>query len=237
MNRRVSRRLEMGARALEFSEAHPVDSPGYATAVQQLEEQLARAEQLGKEQERGTTEVRAATARKEELKRSIRWSQLVHLAGVAERAAREVPELVQKFDLPRVPSRNLGFSTVARTMFEEAQRHKDMLIKHGLVEQILDSLGQSLDQFDEVVQHGAEGRRVHIGARANLEVVADEVVQIEKILNGYNRHRFIAQPDLLAAWTAARNVVRTGGLTDGRTGEETDGRTGGQTDGAISPAA
>jgi len=229
MNRRVSRRLEMGTRALEFSEAHPVDSPGYATAVQQLKEQLARAEQLGKEQERGTTEVHAATARKNELKRSIRWSQLVHLAGVAERAAKEVPELVQKFDLPRVPNRNLGFSTVARTMVEEAQRHKDVLIKHGLVEQILDSLGESLDQFDEVVQHGAEGRRVHIGARANLEVAADEVVQIVKILNGYNRHRFITQPDLLAAWTAARNVVRTGG--------QADGRTGGQTDGAISPAA
>ena len=229
MNRRVSRRLEMGTRALEFSEAHPVDSPGYATAVQQLKDQLARAEQLGKEQERGTTEVHAATARKNELKRSIRWSQLVHLAGVAERAAKEVPGLVQKFDLPRVPNRNLGFSTVARTMVEEAQRHKDVLIKHGLVEQILDSLGESLDQFDEVVQHGAEGRRVHIGARANLEVAADEVVQIVKILNGYNRHRFITQPDLLAAWTAARNVVRTGG--------QADGRTGGQTDGAISPAA
>lgn len=222
MNRRVSRRLEMGARALEFSKAHPVDSPGYATAVQQLEEQLARAEQLGKEQERGTTEVHAATARKNELKRSIRWSQLVHLAGVAERAAKEVPGLVQKFDLPRVPNRNLGFSTVARTMVEEAQRHKDMLIKHGLVEQILDSLGESLDQFDEVVQHGAEGRRVHIGARANLEVVADEVVQIVKILNGYNRHRFIAQPDRLAAWTAARNVVRAGGQTAGRTDTPSD---------------
>ena len=229
MNRRVSRRLEMGTRALEFSEAHPVDSPGYATAVQQLKEQLTRAEQLGKEQERGTTEVHAATARKNELKRSIRWSQLVHLAGVAERAAKEVPGLVQKFDLPRVPNRNLGFSTVARTMVEEAQRHKDVLIKHGLVEQILDSLTESLDQFDEVVQHGAEGRRVHIGARANLEVAADEVVQIVKILNGYNRHRFITQPDLLAAWTAARNVVRTGG--------QADGRTGGQPDGAISPAA
>ena len=237
MNRRVSRRLEMGTRALEFSEAHPVDSPGYATAVQQLKEQLARAEQLGKEQERGTTEVHAATARKNELKRSIRWSQLVHLAGVAERAAKEVPGLVQKFDLPRVPNRNLGFSTVARTMVEEAQRHKDVLIKHGLVEQILDSLTESLDQFDEVVQHGAEGRRVHIGARANLEVAADEVVQIVKILNGYNRHRFITQPDLLAAWTAARNVVRTGGQPEGPTDGETDGRRGGQTDGAISPAA
>ena len=55
MNRRVTRRLEMGTRALEFSEGHPVDSPGYATAVRQLKEQLARAEQLGMEQERGTT--------------------------------------------------------------------------------------------------------------------------------------------------------------------------------------
>jgi hypothetical protein len=47
-------------------------------------------------------------------------------------------------------------------------------------------------------------------------VVADEVVQIAKIFDGYNRHRFIAQPDLLAAWTAARNVVRTDGRSDGR---------------------
>lgn len=29
MNRHVSSRLEMGARALEFSRAHPFDSPGY----------------------------------------------------------------------------------------------------------------------------------------------------------------------------------------------------------------
>src|SRR5688572_1761182 len=46
MNRHVSSRLEMGARALEFSRAHPFDSPGYATALKQLEEQLAHAEQL-----------------------------------------------------------------------------------------------------------------------------------------------------------------------------------------------
>jgi hypothetical protein len=214
MNRRVSRRLEMGARALEFSQAHPVDSPGYTTAVQQLEEQLARAEQLGKEQERGITEVHAASARRKELKRSIRWSLLLHLTGVAERAGKEVPELIQKFDLPRVPNRNLGFSTVARAMLDEAQRHKDVLIKYGLVEQVLESLSESLDQFDEVGQHGAEGRRVHIGARANLEVVADEVVQIASILDGYNRYRFITQPELLAAWIAARNIRAADRRTD-----------------------
>ena len=91
MNRRINSRLDMGHRALEFSRAHPMESPGYATALQELEELLARADQLAREQRRGTAEVRAATARKDELKRSIRRSQLVHIAGVAERAAKEVP--------------------------------------------------------------------------------------------------------------------------------------------------
>jgi flagellar biosynthesis/type III secretory pathway ATPase len=197
----------MGARALEFSRAHPVDSPGYATTLKQLEEQLARSEQLAKEQERGTTEVRAATARKSELKRSIRRSQLVHLGRVAERAAKDVPELAQKFDLPRIPTRNLPFRTVARTMVEEAQQQKELLVKHGLVAEILDSLGQSLDQFDQAVDRAAEGRRVHIGAAANLEAVSDEIVQIVKVLDGFNRFRFSAEPDLLAGWTAASNVI------------------------------
>jgi hypothetical protein len=54
----------------------------------------------------------AATARKSKLKRSIRRSQLV-----------------QKFDLPRIPIRNLAFRTVARTMLEEAQQQK--VLHHG----------------------------------------------------------------------------------------------------------
>lgn len=63
MNRHVSSRLEMGARALEFSRAHPLDSPGYATTLKQLEEQLVRSDRLAKEQERGTTEVTSSAHR------------------------------------------------------------------------------------------------------------------------------------------------------------------------------
>ena len=207
MNKLVSSRLEMGARALEFSRAHPVPSDGYTTALKQLEELLARGRQLAREQESGTTEVRAATARKVELKRSIRRSQLVHLVRVARRAAKEVPELAQKFDLPRLPFRNLAFSNVARAMLEEAQQQKELLVRHGLVAEMLDSLAQSLDEFDEVAGRGAEGRRVHIGASANLMAISDEVIQIVWILDGYNRHRLAADPNLLAAWTSARNVI------------------------------
>ena len=207
MNREVSSQLEMGARALEFSRAHPVDSPGYITAVKQLEELLVRANQLAMEQERGIAEVRATTARKRELKRSLRRRQLVHLGRVAKKASRELPELAQKFDLPRIPSRNLAFRAVGRILADEAQQHRELLVKYGLVEQVLDSIKEGLDEFDVVVERGAEGRRVHIGASANLQAVGDEIVQIVKILDGFNRYRFAAEPDLLAAWLAASNIV------------------------------
>jgi hypothetical protein len=207
MNRKTRTRLEMATRALEFSRAHPDDSPGYVTAMTQLQEQLARARQLADQQREGIVETRAATARKRDLQRAMRRQQLVHLARVARRAAKDEPELVQKFQLPREPIPYLAFTTVARTMIAEGQRQKDLLVKHGLVERVLDSLTDSLGQFDRAVEQSAEGRRMHIGAGANLDVVGDEVVQIVKVIDGLNRFRFANDPNLLAAWRAASNVI------------------------------
>lgn len=214
MNRRTESRLNMGKRALEFSQAHPSDSPGYATALRQLEEQLARATQLAEEQRRGIAEVRAATIEKDRLRRSIRRSHLRHFAGVAERAAGEDPELAQKFDLPRMPARGLAFRAAARTMVELAEQRKELLSKYGLVEEVLQHAHRSIDQLDQVVERGAEGRRIHIGASASLEVVADEVVRLVRILDGFNRVRFGNDPNLLAGWIAAANIIgppRSGG--------------------------
>jgi hypothetical protein len=199
MNARTRRKLEMGARALEFSRAHPDDSPGYTAALAQLAEQLARSEQLAGQQQQGVAEVRAASARKRDLRRSIRQRQLVHVARAAQRAAREVPELAQKFALRREPIPYLTFRTLATTIVAEAQKQKELLVKHGLVERVLDSLTEELKEFDQVMGEGAEGRRMHI--------VADEVVEIVRVLDGLNRFRFADDPDLLAAWRAASNVI------------------------------
>lgn len=197
----------MGQRALEFSRAHPSESPGYATALKQLEEQLLRATQLAEEQRRGLAEVRAATILKDRLRRAIRRSHLVHFAGVAQRAATESPELAQKFDLPRMPARGLAFRAAARTMLELAEQQQELLSKYGLVEEVLQHARQSLDQLDQAVEHSAEGRRVHIGASASLEVVADEVVRLVRILDGFNRVRFGNDPSLLAGWIATTNII------------------------------
>ena len=99
MNAKSRRRIEMGTRALDFSRAHPDASPGYTAAVTRLEERLARAEQLATQQREGTLQVRAATARKRELRRTMRRTHLTHLARVARVAAREMPDLAQKLVL------------------------------------------------------------------------------------------------------------------------------------------
>jgi hypothetical protein len=97
MNAKTRRKLEMATRALNFSRAHPDASPGYAAALARLEERLARAEQLATQQRQGITEVRAASERKRDLHRTMKRAHRVHLAPVAEVAARELPELAQKF--------------------------------------------------------------------------------------------------------------------------------------------
>jgi len=232
MNARTRRRLEMGVRALEFSRAHPDESPGYTAALAQLQEQLARSEQLAGQQRQGVSEVRAASARKRDLRRSIRQRQLVHVARAAQRAAREVPGLAQKFALAREPIPYLTFRTLASTIVAEAQKQKELLVKHGLVERVLDSLTEELKEFDQVMGEGAEGRRMHIGAGVELDVVADEVVEIVRVIDGLNRFRFAGDPDLFAAWRAASNVVGPP-----KAAEKTTGPAAPPAGGEIQPAA
>ena len=180
MNAKTRNKLEMGFRALEFSRAHPDESPGYAAALARLEELLNRSTEVAARQRDGLLEVRAATAGRVELTHSMR-----------------------------------------------RMRQKELLIKHGLVERVLESLVQSLEEFDAVVEQGAESRWVHIGASAELDVIADEVVQIVKVIDGLNRFRFAKEPELLASWKAASNVIGPP-----RSAEKTP-----STEGEIKPAA
>jgi hypothetical protein len=74
------------------------------------------------------------------------------------------------------------------------------------------SLDRPLDhRFVQVMPAAEAARRIY---------VSDEVVQIVRGMDGYNRFRFTAEPNLLAAWTAACNVIgppKAGGEADGRT--------------------
>jgi hypothetical protein len=210
-NRRMTgknrRRIEMAKRALDFSRAHLDPSPGYAAALARLEERLTRAQQLATQQRLGILEVRSSTEQKRDLRRQMRRGELAHLSGAADIGSAQLPELTQKFTL--VPSRSpyLAFRTAARSMAAEAEANKELLVKHGLAETVLESLTVALDEFDRAIERGNEGRRQHVGASAELDTVSDELVQIVRMMDGLNRVRFANEPQSAAAWESASNTL------------------------------
>lgn len=226
----------MSNRVLSFSRAHPDPSSGYSAALTRLEKALAEADVLATRQREGINAVRSATAQKRALRRKMRRTQLVHLARVAESAATELPDIAQKFRLTREAVPYLAFRTAARGMSAEAQNQKEVLVKHGLLDAVLESLSHSLDEFDQAVDQGIDGRRAHVGASAELDALADELTQTVRLMDGANHYRFADDPDALAGWESASNVIgppRSGGQPAGQSTPPATPPQGGE----IKPAA
>jgi hypothetical protein len=207
MNAKTRTKLDMGDRALNFSRAHPDASPGYTAALAGLEQRLAQAQQLARVQQEGINQRRAANARKNHLRRQMRGTQLRHLARVAKVATREIPELAGKFVLTHAPRAYRSFRALAGTMVAEAQTQKELLVKHGLADTVLESLVQSLEQFDRAITEGTDALRAHVSARVELDVLGDEVVDIVGVMDALNRFRFADDPAVLAEWDTVSNVI------------------------------
>ena len=196
----------MGFRALDFSKAHPDSSAGYTTALARLEELIGKADGIATKQRAGVIAERTATARKREIRATLHKSMLRHVARVAEGASLEQPELIRKFRLQPGNSSYQSFRTAARAMAAEAVAQKELLVRHGLSEPLLDGLVQSLDKFEEAVQQGAAGRNAHVGASAELAAVVQDVVLVVRVMDGLNRFRFAHDAESLAGWESASNV-------------------------------
>ncbi len=209
MNATARRKIEMGARALEFSRAHPDTDAGYVVAAAKLEELMARARAIAAAQRDGLIDVRAASARKEALRRAMLAVPIAHLAEVGRVAAREQHELGKTFRFKPGASTYLAFRTAARGMATEAETHREVLAKHGLAQSVLEQFVQLLDQFDAAVALGNDGRTAHVGATRELRAVASEIAQTVRVMNGRNRQRFQEDGQLLGSWISASTVLGT----------------------------
>ncbi len=207
MNADVRSKLEMATRALEFCRAHPSDDAGYLKQVENLEELLNRAEGLAARQRAGQIAEHAGAARRMELRDQLHDQLLRHLVRVGELAAKEHPELIGKFQLPSTNATNKTYLVAAKAMLAEGQANKDTLTKYGLSEAMLQDLAQAIQEFEATIESGSAGRESHVGARADLDAVAAELMRAVEVLNTFNRRRFRGDAELLAAWDAARLVI------------------------------
>lgn len=207
MNRIVRRRLEMAVRVRDFSRAHPSPDATYAPVLGQLEEKIARMEELARQQQAGHLTAHASSVRRRAVRRKLHHELLRHLVTVADLAAAEQPGLAERFQLPNGNWSYETFRTVARKLLEEGRTRSELFAKHGLADKLLEDLAAAMDDFDASVAESNEGRRNHVGARADLTAVSDEVLRLVEMLDGLNRYRFGGNAELRAAWESARNVV------------------------------
>jgi hypothetical protein len=127
----------MGARVLKFNSTHPDTDAGYNVTAGKLEQLMQQADAVAAAQRDGLVAVRAASSRKEELRRAILAVPVAHLAEVGRAAAREDHELGTAFRFKPGSRTFQAFRVAARGMQLEADTHKEVLMKHGLSESVL----------------------------------------------------------------------------------------------------
>jgi hypothetical protein len=96
-------------------------------------------------------------------------------------------------------------------------------------------MAESLAEFDATARV-TRGRMAHVGARAELRVIGQEILVTVKVLNGSNRLRFASQSEALAAWNSARRVDRAD-RTEGAERAEQAGGAGAAEGPGLDPAA
>ena len=74
-------------------------------------------------------------------------------------------------------------------------------------QQVLDELATALGQYEDTLQATSAGRREHVGARADLKVVAADISKQLRLLDKVVRYRFGDNAELMGAWESARNVA------------------------------
>jgi hypothetical protein len=209
MDGKVRRGLEMVSRALKFHEANPSDSQEYEVFLKGVGERLARAQGLIAQQRDGLIDVHAGSAHKQEVMRTIRAVHLPHLAEAGQAAAKDDHELAKLFIFKPGSDTLLGFRSATGAMLAAAQEHKEVLVKHGMSPQVLDSLVEALAEFDAAAELGSKGRAAHVGATAELTVLGKELVKSVRMMDAVNRLRFRDTPALLASWQNVSRVHAT----------------------------
>ncbi len=198
-------KLQVGDRVVGFCRAHPSGNDGLDTAVARLEGRLARAQALDEQHKNGEITVHASVLNKGDLRVTIR-DGLALVAGLAEAAVEEQPDLAVRIKAPRLRAQQTTFVNSARVAVSQAREVEPVLKGYGLPDTLLAEISAAIDRLESTEEKKEAGRNAHVGATADLDKVAGEVMRILRQLDKLHRHRFREDAELLAAWKRARNL-------------------------------
>jgi hypothetical protein len=209
MNAEVRGKLEMGERVQLFGRAHPIEDTGLKPVFDQLDESLSRGHALITQQAQGAQRAKAANAQRRDL-RSLLWVGLLRLiANICVEGAKLDPALAT-LKPPARQAPNRVFIAGAEALVTGAREHLELLGRFGLSAGVLDEAAKVVARYRAATEDATEARQSRVQASAELEEVGARIMVLVQRLDGLNRHRFADQPEILAAWESARNLVTIG---------------------------
>lgn len=220
MNTSVRRKLEMAARVREFCRAHAPKEPGFGVALTRFEEKLTRAEAIAAREHDGRLRENSARAHRKAVRQAMHFQLLRYLVAVGFVAAKDRTELAERFKLPPTNATNTTFLTAVKGLLATAVDQKELLVSQGMAEGLLADLGERVKELEAAVEAARTGRRDHIGARADLDEVTTELVDLVRVLDGVARYRLGNNPELMTEWNAAKLVLGVPHPKKGLTGSE-----------------
>ena len=203
----LRRRLEMAARVRDFLRTHRTDGVGQGLGLARLELLLERAEQLAEQQRVGLVTTRGATKQRRKVRRALSNKLLRYMRVVGAVVGKENHALADQFRMPPSNASAQALLTAGLAILEKATANKEALIGLGMDPQVLEVLGQALGDFEQTLEDSRAGRREHVGASADLQIVAAEIGEQVRLLDGVVQYRFGDNAELMAAWASARNVL------------------------------
>lgn len=212
----IRRKLTRAESVRAFNRRNPSTDPAVVGLVAQLDQQYDRA--LALIQVRGERDqaARGGTLRRGQIRRRLRSGllRLFSRAGLA--AAKAEPALETVFRPVRPRMTTLDFAASARSMIEATRTHVDALAAHGVSPAMVTEASALLDEYIALTEQAFVARNGRVQAGAELKAVTGDIMDVIARLDGFNRHRFAEDPELLAAWASAKAVI---GPIAGRNGK------------------
>jgi hypothetical protein len=189
-----------------FCREHPDPNPATALVATHLGGLVGKANALAQLQHSSQVARAAAVERKKELRESIA-NGMAALVGISRVAVRSDPGSSVELRALRGRTNESGFLTTARVAVAEAGARKEIFVKLGMPETLLDSMTAELDEYEAVQLRQRNAHAAQVGASAELTAVTREIMATLRHLDSLHRLRFKNAPDLQAAWKSARNVA------------------------------
>ncbi|MFN0180335.1 MAG: hypothetical protein ACKVZ0_16165 [Gemmatimonadales bacterium] len=167
---------------------------------------MERANALIVQQVEGKERSRAANRARRPVRSQLSAGLLGLFGRVFVVASEEVPGL-RGVRAPRVRSSDPAFINAAGGMIRAAREHLDALAKYGVTAGLVDDAGKLLAEYEAISIEAKAAFQARVGASRALDVVRAEIMGLIGRIDRLNRHRFASEPEALARWETARNLI------------------------------